>query len=54
MFWMSFFGHLGDVRRGAQTEPGEGRLTVVLGVLFAVTVLGLVLSLAGGWRRRAG
>jgi hypothetical protein len=53
MFWMSFFGHLGEVL--AATPPvwsaREERLTMIIGALFLLTVAGLVLSLVGRPRR---
>jgi hypothetical protein len=61
MFWMSFFGHLGEVMRSgveiditnAQSAVDEPWLTVIIGVLFATTVVGLVTSLIGEMRRAA-
>ncbi|MDP3868891.1 hypothetical protein [Phenylobacterium sp.] len=48
MFWMSFFGHYRDVMKaGAEISAREQRLTLIIGVLFGVTVLGLLLSLLG-------
>ena len=52
MFWGSFFGHLASVRAGGEGEPGEARLTVVIGALFGIAVIGFVLSLADSWRKR--
>ncbi|HZZ35654.1 MAG TPA: hypothetical protein VFE03_08010 [Caulobacteraceae bacterium] len=52
MFWMSFFGHYADVMKaGGQVSAREQRLTTIIGVMFATTVLGFLLSLAG--RRKA-
>jgi len=52
MFWMSFFGHYeGVLKLGAQVGAREQRLTLIIGVMFGLTVLGLVTALAG--RRRA-
>ena len=51
MFWMSFFGHLDGVRRSAAAaDPTDTRLTTIIGALFAITIIGLVLSLASGLR----
>jgi hypothetical protein len=59
MFWMSFFGHLGEVMRSgveidvtnAQSALDEPWLTVIIGVLFGITVLGLVTSLLAEVRK---
>jgi len=61
MFWMSFFGHLDEIIRSgvqiditnAQSAVDEPWLTVIIGVLFAITVLGLVTSLIGAARSQA-
>ncbi len=43
MFWMSFWGHVGDSSASGQaTDP----LTLIIGALFAITVVGLVGSLS--------
>jgi len=52
MFWMSFFSHYeGVLELGAAVGAREQRLTLIIGVMFGLTALGLVLSLAG--RQRA-
>jgi hypothetical protein len=59
MFWMSFFGHLDEVMRSgvaidvtnAQSALDEPWLTVIIGVLFAITVVGLATSLIAEVRR---
>lgn len=49
MFWMSFFGHVGDaMQAGAFDSPREQQLTLIIGVMFALTVVGFAASLAGG------
>lgn len=54
MFWMSFFGHYGDmIETGAATSVREQRLTASIGVMFALTLVGLLLALAGRARRRS-
>ena len=50
MFWMSFFGHLDDARRGAAAGDGDMTLTSVIGLMFALTVIGFVTSLVGALR----
>ena len=49
MFYMSFFSHLAELRADPNVaEHGlldAGPLTLAIGVLFAVTIVGLVLSL---------
>jgi hypothetical protein len=50
MFYMSFFSHVETLRadpNAADHGPFDhGPLTIVIGVLFAITILGLALSLA--------
>ncbi len=48
MFYMSFFSHLASLRRGEGDHgPIEhGGLTIAIGFLFAVTVVGFALALA--------
>ena len=51
MFWMSFFGHYeGLLEAGAAASAREQRLTLIIGVMFGLTLLGLVLALLS--RRR--
>ncbi len=51
MFWMSFFGHYeGLLEAGAAASAREQRLTLIIGVMFGLTLIGLVLGLLG--RRR--
>lgn len=48
MFWMSFFGHYGDIlKAGAQVSAREHRLTVAIGFMFGLTVVGLATALLG-------
>lgn len=47
LFWGSFFGHYENVRDGVSTEPNEGQLTLIIGIMFGVTVGGLVATLVG-------
>jgi hypothetical protein len=59
MFWMSFFGHVDEVMRSgvavditnAQSAVDEPVLTLIIGVLFGITVLGLVTSLLAEVRK---
>lgn len=59
MFWMSFFGHVDEVlssgvaieMTNAQSALDEPWLTVIIGVLFMLTIVGLVTSLIGETRR---
>lgn len=61
MFWMSFFGHVDEVLRSgvavditnAQSAVDEPVLTIIIGVLFAITVLGLATSLLAEVRDKA-
>jgi len=58
MFYMSFFGHVAEVfgegtevaRTNAQSAVDEPMLTIIIGVLFAVTVVGLTMSLLAEMR----
>lgn len=53
MFYMSFFGHIDEVLKSgvevsitnAQSAVDEPWLTVIIGVLFAITLVGLFASL---------
>lgn len=47
MFWMSFFGHLRGLREAAEVGAREQRLTLIIGVMFAVTTAGLLSALLG-------
>ncbi|WP_293390199.1 hypothetical protein [Phenylobacterium sp. RIFCSPHIGHO2_01_FULL_69_31] len=48
MFWMSFFGHFDEVlRQGAAVGAREQRLTLIIGIMFGLTMLGFVTALAG-------
>jgi hypothetical protein len=52
MFYGSFFGHLHDVTRGtvdAADVSREPTLTIVIGILFVFTLVGIALAL---WPRR--
>jgi len=51
MFWMSFFSHLGGLREAVEVSAREQRLTLIIGVMFAVTACGLLLTLLGRSRR---
>jgi uncharacterized membrane protein required for colicin V production len=43
MFWMSFFGHYHKVMTtAAANDPREQRLTLIIGIMFGLTVLGFV------------
>jgi hypothetical protein len=47
MFWMSFFGHYeGLLKAGAAAGAREQRLTTIIGIMFAITLIGLATSLA--------
>ncbi|MGU3654529.1 hypothetical protein [Mycolicibacterium sp. A43C] len=47
LFWGSFFGHYENAREGIVTEPNEETLTVMIGIMFAITIGGLVVTLVG-------
>jgi hypothetical protein len=52
MFWMSFFGHYGDLMKaGVAADPHERRLTTIIGVMFLVTIVGLLSALFAKSRR---
>ena len=58
MFYMSFFGHIDEIVRSgvavditnAQSAVDEPWLTVIIGVLFAITIVGLITSLVAELR----
>jgi len=58
MFYMSFFGHVAEVigdgtgvaETNLQSAVDEPILTIIIGVLFAITIVGLVASLAAATR----
>ena len=47
LFWGSFFGHYESVREGILTEPNEKQLTLIIGIMFAITIGGLATTLVG-------
>lgn len=47
LFWGSFFGHYETVREGIVREPDEEQLTLIIGIMFAITVGGLAATLVG-------
>jgi uncharacterized membrane protein YkvI len=61
MFWMSLFGHIDELTKSGvpisfanvQSGADEPVLTIIIGVLFALTVAGLVASLTAELRSRA-
>jgi hypothetical protein len=57
MFWMSFFSHVEQLRADANA-PDHGpidhwRLTITIGVLFAITIAGFALALLPDRRESA-
>jgi hypothetical protein len=53
MFWMSFFSHLESLNEKGTGPIESHTLTVVIGVLFAITIVGLALALVGSRREGA-
>ena len=61
MFYMSLFGHIDEIAKtgvpfslsNIQLATDEPMLTIIIGVLFAITVVGLVTSLAAEVREGA-
>lgn len=47
LFWGSFFSHSESVREEINMEPDEEQLTLIIGILFAITIGGLVATLVG-------
>ena len=50
MFWMSFFSHLQNLRTLATAHTGpidESQLTLIIGLMLALALIGLLLSLLG-------
>jgi hypothetical protein len=48
MFYMSFWSHIEHIHEAASGNVEQGPLTVIIGVLWATTIVGFVTSLAGG------
>lgn len=44
IFWMSYFSHVETLVEGTQMA-GEGRLTLIIGVMLLVAIVGLFMSL---------
>lgn len=44
VFWMSYFSHVEVLVEGTQ-GAGEGRLTLIIGVMLLVAIVGLFMSL---------
>ena len=53
MFYGSFFGHLETLNEKGTGPIESHTLTAVIGVLFAITILGLVLAIVGSQREAA-
>jgi hypothetical protein len=61
MFWMSLFAHIEENARsgvpmslsGVASATDEPMLTIIIGVLFAITVVGLAASLLAELRGEA-
>ena len=50
MAWMSFFGHVQNLRIEALEHTGpvpEDRLTLIIGILFALCLMGFLMALLG-------
>ena len=54
MFYMSFFSHLETLHEKGTGPIESVPLTATIGALFAVTILGLALTIAGSQREVAG
>ncbi len=46
MFYMSFWSHIGSLDQPVEGNVLHGPLTVIIGVMWLLTILGLALSLA--------
>lgn len=44
-FWMSYFTHVQVIVEGISVHPGEGPMTLVMGVMLLVAIAGLLMSL---------
>ena len=53
MFYMSFWSHIEHFDQPADGNLAQGPLTVVIGVMWAITLLGFVLSLLAARRPSA-
>ncbi len=47
MFYMSFFSHMASLGRPDHGPVDPMRLTVIIGIMFAITIAGFVMALAG-------
>lgn len=45
IFWMSYFSHVQVLVEGVHVAEGEGRLTLIIGVMLLVAIIGLFMSL---------
>jgi len=46
MFYMSFWSHIESFNRPAEGNVSQGPLTLIIGIMWALTVLGLILAMA--------
>lgn len=46
MFWMSYFSHLDGLKAAVAVDAKELQLTRIIGVMFVITIAGLVSVLA--------
>jgi hypothetical protein len=53
MFYMSFFSHVATLAQADRGPIDHTQLTIIIGALFALTILGFVLSLVGTLRTHA-
>jgi len=47
MFYMSFWSHIEHIEQAADGNLDQGPLTVVIGILWVITIAGFLLSLLG-------
>lgn len=51
IFWMSFFSHVEAISSSHQKELNERTLTVVIGIMFGITVIGFGASILDAVKR---
>lgn len=54
MFYMSFWSHIEHLDEAAEGNIEQGPLTLIIGVLWVITIVGFATSLAAGRARKAG
>ncbi len=45
MFYMSFWSHIQHINEGAEGNLSQGPLTIIIGIMWVITVVGFLLTL---------